>query len=166
MLRWAVKDCTGPVAVRYPRGGSEVDGSCFNSDPTAICSYSDQSNATLISYGTVSAEMLSAAAMLQEEGIGCTALRLLSATHYSREELAKQVRGKHVFVIEEVCAGSGISSEIALTLKEQGIDCAVHAIDLGRNFTPHGDTRILYRLTGLDRDAIVNTVREVLQHEN
>ena len=166
MLKWAVRDCTGPVAVRYPRGGSEVDGSCFNSDPTAICSYSDQTNATLISYGTVSAEMLAAASMLQEEGIGCTALRLLSASHYSREELAKQVRGKHVFVIEEVCSGSGISGEIALALKAQGIDCTVHALDLGRDFTPHGDTRSLYRLTGLDRDAIVNSVREVLQHEN
>ena len=166
MLRWAVKDCTGPVAVRYSRGGSEVDGSCFNSDPTTICSYSDQSNATLISYGTVSAEMLAAASMLQEEGISCTALRLLSATHYSREELAKQVRGKHVFVIEEVCSGSGISGEISLVLKSQGIDCTVHALDLGRDFTPHGDTRSLYRLTGLDRDAIVNSVREVLQHEN
>ena len=166
MLRWAVKDCTGPVAVRYPRGGSEVDGSCFNSDPTAICSYSDQTNATLISYGTVSAEMLSAAAMLQEEGIGCAALRLLSATHYSREELAKQVRGKHVFVIEEVCSGSGISGEISLVLKSQGIDCTVHALDLGCEFTPHGDTNSLYCLTGLDRDAIVNSVREVLRHEN
>ena len=166
MLNWAVKECTGPVAVRYPRGGAEVNGCSFVSDPSAIHSYQDLSDATLISYGTVSDEMLAAASVLQESGIGCSALRLLSVTHFSREELAKQIRGKHVFVIEEVCAGSGISSEIALTLKEQGIDCAVHAIDLGRNFTPHGDTRSLYRLTGLDRDAIVNTVREVLQHEN
>jgi 1-deoxy-D-xylulose-5-phosphate synthase len=166
MLKWAVRDCTGPVAVRYPRGSSEVNGSCFNNNPTAICSYSDQAAATLVSYGTVSAEMLSAATMLQEEGIGCTVLRLLSATHYSCDELVKQVRGKHVFVIEEVCSGSGISGEIALALKAQGLDCTVHALDLGREFTPHGDTRSLYRLTGLDRDAIVNSVREVWQHEN
>ena len=166
MLRWAVKDCTGPVAVRYPRGGSEISGDCFNNDPAAICSYSDSAAATLISYGTVSAEMLSAATMLQDAGIGCTALRLLSATHYSCEELAKQIRGKHVFVIEEVCAGSGISGEISMVLKAQGSDCTVHALDLGRDFTPHGDTRSLYRLTGLDRESIVNSVREVLQHEN
>ena len=166
MLRWAVCECTGPVAVRYPRGGSDSEECCFENDPSAVVSTRDAADVTLISYGTVATEMTAAAQALKTAGITCQTLRLLSVTHYSREAVSGLICGRHAFVIEEVASGSGISSEIALCLQNNGSACRVHPIDLGPEFVPHGDMRSLYRLTGLDREAIVKYVCEVLHHED
>ena len=166
MTRWAVNECDGPVAVRYPRGNAEIASAGFTNDPSEIHVSGESQQVTLISYGTVSGQMLAAAEKLQEEGIACAALRLLSVTHFDAEKLVSSVQSKHVFVIEEACTGSGISSEIALCLNRQGRNCKVHTIDLGSDFVPHGDPKSLYRLTGLDHMSIVNYVHEVLQDEN
>ena len=166
-MYWAVYECTGPVAVRYPRGMRMITEHLSMAEPSDIIDYYDGMDgvATLISYGTVAQEMCVAARALHSDGIWCAALRLLSPTHFSREKLAAMVRGKHVFVIEEVASGSGISGDIALALQEAGLDCRVHAMDLGGSFTPHGDIRSLYQLTGLDRNSIYDHVREVVSHE-
>ena len=166
MLRWAVNECTGPVAVRYPRGNAQIEAVDFGNTPGMIHSRGEAGDVTLISYGTVSKEMLAAAELLRAEGIRCETLRLLSVTDFSQEELAAKVKSKHVFIIEEVCAGSGISHEISLILNQRCPDCCVHAIDLGNQFVTHGDTASLYRLTGIDHESIANSVREVLRNEN
>ena len=168
MLRWAVKECTGPVAVRYPRGSACVlDGLCqFQGDPAQIVCTVPGETVTLVSYGTITAEVVLAAQLLKNVGIDAQVLRLLSVTHYSEEELIRMVRGRHVFVVEEVSSGSGIKEAIAWTLSQYHVDCKVHGIDLGREFIPHGDTKSLYCLTGLDNGSIYDYVREVLSHEN
>ena len=166
MLRWAVCECTGPVAVRYPRGSSQIGHCAFDGNPTAVCTCSDGEDATLISYGSISGQMIDAIRKLQEHGICCKAIRLLSVTAYDRDELARQISGKHVFVLEEVCTGSGISGDVALCLQQRNLSCRVHAIDLGSSFVPHGDTASLYRLTGVDSDSIAEFVREVLSRED
>ena len=166
-LYWAVYECNGPVAVRYPRGVGITTETMSMADSFDIIDYfADMSGkATLISYGTVAQEMLCAARALNSDGIPTAALRLLSPTDFSREKLRGMIKGKHVFVVEEVASGSGISGDIALILQEEGMDCCVHPIDLGRAFTPHGDMRNLYKHTGLDRNSIYDYVREVLSRE-
>ena len=168
MLRWAVEECSGPVAVRYPRGnadafGSEVERQFCPGSVRIRCSGQD---VTLIGYGTLMLELDAAAALLKEQGIAATVLQLQSVSHYCREELTASIRGNHVFVIEEACSGSGISGEISLVLRENGYPGTVHAIDLGSGFVPHGNLRSLYELTGIDRAGISKSVQEVLRHEN
>ena len=89
-----------------------------------------------------------------------------SVTHYSDSHLMEMIRGDQVFVVEEVCSGSGISQEIALGAQRFGRNYTVHPLDLGKNFVPHGDMNSLYRLTGLDSDSVANYIYEVLQHED
>jgi len=168
MLRWAVNECSGPVAVRYPRGNAEVPG---GEDVVPFCPGSVQTrcsgqDVTLIGYGTLMLELEAAAALLKEQGVAATVLQLHSVSHYCREELTASVRGNHVFVVEETCSGSGISGEISLVLRENGYTGTVHAIDLGEAFVPHGNLRSLYELTGIDRVGISKSVQEVLSHEN
>lgn len=164
MLYWAVKDCTGPAAVRYPRGSTEVSGihHCTVFDPASIDQMADGSDATLISYGTITEEAAIAVRSLKQDGIDASLLRLRSVTHFSEAALIQKLRGKHVFVVEETCSGSGIKEHIAWVLHQHGISCAVHGIDLGANFVPHGDTPSLYKLTGIDSGEIAGFVREVM----
>ena len=172
MMRWAVNEYTGPVAIRYPRGFEGYgDLSFFQGDPSGIAhSFSKGEEATILSYGYTTVPALSAVRMLSNETLGeeirVHGISLYSVTHYSKELLVSQIRGGHVFVVEEVCHGSGISGEIALLLQEYNIPAKVHAIDLGGNFTTHGSLHDLHETVGLDGRSIANYVREVLLHEN
>lgn len=166
MLRWAVEDYDGPVAVRYPRGGSAEDGSRFQGDPSRIVCQAQGDAVTLITYGSVTGEVTKACDALRDAGVSAQVLRLLSVSHYSEEQLVSMIRGRHVFVIEEACTGSGIKEAIAWSLSRSGSDCRIHGIDLGPEFVPHGDLMSLYRLAGMDHDSIYKTVCEVLRHEN
>ena len=168
MLRWAVVEYDGPVAVRYPRGNTEAhsltDETAFS--PAAVQTRSSGKDVTLIGYGTLIVELEAAAAILKEKGIEATVLQLNSVSHYSREELAAKVKGNHIFVVEEVSFGSGVSGDIAVCLHDMRCDCFVHPIDLGNNFVPHGNMSSLYALTGIDGAGISNSVQEVLGREN
>ena len=170
MLRWAVNDCKGPVAVRYPRGRVQYGSDSFDNDPSLVTAHFDGEEATVICYGPILEEAALACRMLKGNGhcddVDVTLLQLHSPTHFSREELASKIKGRHVFVMEEVCHGSGISGDIALCLQKAGLDCAVHPIDLGNDFVPHGDMHSLYVRPGLYNDCIVSLIREVLRHEN
>ena len=159
MLRWAVKDCGGPVAVRYPRGSQGDYQECaFNGDPRGVCLHREGSDVTLITYGNVVNNVLSAAELLAQKGISAKVLRLLSASDLP--DLRKQITGPAV-IIEEAAEGSGIKEALAWMLP--GLQ--IHGIDLGGGFVPHGDQNSLYKLTGLDAGSITKFVCEVLHHE-
>ncbi len=166
MLRWAVQECTGPVAVRYPRG-TEGNYTCnaFMGNPNDFCCHRKGEDVTLITYGTLINHVLSAAEKLEQMGIRPTVLRLFSTTNIPVEKIAEEITGSHVVVIEETSSGCGIKESIAWAMAEFAPNCKIHGIDLGENFVPHGDPVSLYHLTGLDADSIANYVREVLSHE-
>ena len=166
MLRWAVKDCAGPVAIRYPRGaqGSYQD-SGFHGDPNGLCAHQTGKDATIITYGTMINPVLAAAQNLCQRGIHVTVLRLLSTTHIPYEQIISQITGSHVVVVEEVCRGNGIREAFAWNMRELAPQLRVWGMDLGTEFVPHGDAASLYHLTGLDADSIANYVQEVLSRE-
>jgi 1-deoxy-D-xylulose-5-phosphate synthase len=156
MLRWAVLRCNAPVAVRYPRGSEGgYKASAFACDPSGICVHREGSEVTLITYGNLINNVLSAADMLLEKGVSVKVLRLLSVTHIP--ELSGLVSGE-IVVVEEAAEGSGIKEAVAWNLGGR----KVHGIDLGADFVPHGDQNSLYHLTGLDAGSITHFVCEVL----
>ena len=169
MLHWAVNDCNGPVAVRYPRGsacfGSE---NIFDGDPSQIHVLSSKcdASATLITYGTIATQASAAVQKLLDNGIGVQLLVLHSVTHFSEDKLADLICGKHVFVIEETASKSGINETISMGLQNRDVPCKVHCLDLGRDFVPHGSTNSLYQKTGLDHESIAAYISEVLAHED
>ncbi len=156
MLRWAVKDCPGPVAIRYPRGAEGAyRESAFTGDPDGVCVHRTGADATLITYGNLINNVLSAAELLAARGVHVTVLRLLNVGRIP--DLTSLVHGP-VVIVEEACTGSGIKEAIAWTLPE----AEVTGIDLGEDFVPHGDQKSLYKLTGLDADSITKHVCEVV----
>ena len=166
MLRWAVCDCTGPVAVRYPRGSEGAYQDCaFNGDSKAVTVHRQGRDVTLVTYGTLINQALEAAKILSQQGIDATVLRLHSVTHYDPETLHQLIAGDHLIVLEEVMSGSGIRENIAWNLAHHGNSVKVHGIDLGAEFVPHGDQASLYRLCGLDAESIAKFVCEVRGNE-
>ena len=165
MLRWAVQEYDGPVAVRYPRGG---EGSYTASDwhgftKETVKVHRQGKDVTLVTYGLLLDNVLEAARILSEQGIEATVLRLLCVSDLQAEEImAKLSDNRTVVVVEEVCAGSGIKEALAWELVTADPACHVAGIDLGPNFVTHGNQKKLYECTGMDAASIAAYTKEVL----
>ena len=166
MFRWAVEEYTGPVAIRYPRGG---EGSYQNSawrgiHGNLVVCHREGDDVTLITYGSMLDSVLSAAEILANHGIQATVLRLLSVSDLRIKEIAEKLSSKPcTVVVEEVCRGSGIRDALAFGLGKQFPGCRVEGMDLGKDFVPHGSQKKLYEHCGLDAESIAAYVEEVLR---
>jgi len=165
MLRWAITEYSGPVAVRYPRGGEGCYSSCAWMGVAAdqvVCHRSGE-DVTLITYGILLDEVLSAAEILEKQGIQATVLRLLRVSDLPAEEILKKMAKKSpVVVAEETAANSGIREALACALHAKQPDCRVYGMDLGPEFVPHGSRKELLRDCCLNGQAIADYVKGVL----
>ena len=170
MLRWAVQEYDGPVAVRYPRGGdSGMHLSDWNavSGGTAISVMGDRSDAVLITYGTMYKNVADAARILFDHGVRVKILRLLTVAPLPETEILAAVGNcKCVVTVEEVSGGCGIRDTVAYLMNRCSACCNVSGIDLGSRFVTHGAVDALYQQYGLDAQSIANHVMEVLKVEN
>ena len=164
MLRWAVLESDGPVAVRYPRGS---EGS-FRTKPwqpeCAVDNLFNGTDAAIITYGSLIDKAMDAAEQLREKGINVTVSRLTSLNPIPADALEAIGSGIRKFIILEE-ATAGAAESIARALYERVPGCEVVIRDLGADFTPHGDMNSLYKSAGLDAGSITNLVCEVLAHE-
>lgn len=165
MLRWAVEEYDGPVAIRYPRGG---EGSYTASDwrgleQSLVRCHRRGGDVTFVTYGAMLDNVMEAASLLSRQGIEASVLRLLTLSDLPAGQVADGLSEKHrVIVVEEVCSGSGIKEALAWKLRRLCPDCCVDGIDLGREFVPHGSQKKLYELCGLDANSIAEYTKEVL----
>lgn len=170
MLRWAIAEYDGPVAIRYPRG---TEGTYKNSDwlPSDNVSadgfmkcHRQGSDAVLVTYGTMLANVMEAAESLSQQGIEATVIRLLTLTALPAEAISAILPDdSKVIVCEEAAANSGIRTALAEKLQSLRKNCKVFGMDLGDEFVPHGSQQRLYEYCGLNADAIVSYVKEVLK---
>lgn len=173
MLRWAIKQCRGPVAVRYPRG---TDGAYTASDwnpdapvesAGAVKCHREGSDVTLITYGTLLNNVISAAELLAEQGIEATVLRLQTLAKLPVQQIIDQMSAnRQVVILEEISEGSGIRQDLAWKIRQILPACKINGVDLGHCFAVQGDMNALYKHYGLDAVSIADYVREVLTHES
>lgn len=170
MLRWAVRDYQGPVAIRYPRGGNGTFDGCDWMPDKDICRTGALSchrmgdDVTLITYGTMLDNTMKAAELLAEQGIEATVLRLLTVSPLPVYKILTMMSSaERVVVLEEAAGNCGIREALAWELQHLRPSVRVDGIDLGNRFITHGDMASLYRHYGLDRQSIAGYVQEVLQ---
>ena len=168
MLRWAVEEQTGPVALRYPRGADRrICESAWSQGPRALVCHRTGRDVTLITYGTLTDNALAAAELLAQQGIEATVLRLPGITDLPVAEIIGQLsEEKRIMILEEVCTDGGIRESLAWELRKYLPDCKIAGIDLGHDFITHGSVDALYRHCGLDPKAICEKTKEVLCDEN
>ena len=165
MLRWAVEEYTGPVAIRYPRGteGAYTQSDWHGPDHSQIVCHRRGDDITFITYGSMVETVLTAAERLSEAQIEATVLRLLTLSDISATDILQNLSRNHcIIVVEEVCKGSGIRESLAWEINHQLPDAQIMGIDLGRDFVPHGSQKELYKHCGIDSDSITAFTKEVL----
>lgn len=167
MLRWAIEEHNGPVAIRYPRGGDRGFALSDWDGKASVKQHRAGNDVTLVTYGTMINNVLGAAKVLQEQGIEATVLRLMRIDEFDISEIVNHLSDRHhVVVLEEVSGGTGIREALAWAIRSFLPDCRVDGLDLGKAFVTHGSLNALYAHYGLDEASIANYVQEVLKVED
>ena len=164
MLRWSVNDQTGPVAIRYPRGGN---GAFIGISRNSVEVCRDGEDIAIVCYGTMINNTLDAAVTLGNNGICAKVIRLTEIAPLPVQGVIAAVGNiKKVFVVEECTHDSGIVGALSLELSQLRNDISVKSIDLGDHYVPHGAVSTLYEHYGLSADAIASRILEEQNLEN
>ena len=147
MLEQALFEMTGPVAVRYPRGG---DGRFAELNDRAVIR--PGRDLTLCGYGTTVNTLLDAADLLAEQGIEAEVLRLRQIKPLEASWKASAAKTGALLMVEECPSHCGVYDELAADPAMSGVKKKV--LDLGPGFTQHGSNAELLARAGLDAKSI------------
>ena len=153
MLGYAIQSVSGPVAVRYPRGGEGRYQDCSMNAETVLREGKDL---TLVCYGTMVNEALDAADMLAAQGIEAEIVKLGIAFPGRYEACLRSLHktGK-LLMAEEVCAAGCVGDRILHACAENGFaPGAVRLLNLGDGIVPHGSVSELRKDCGIDAASI------------
>lgn len=161
MLRWSVCSCTGPVAIRYPRGGEEAHRAGWNKESSVTLKKG--SGLTLVTYGTTVNAVLSAEEQLKKEQIDLEIIKLNCISPIDWPPILESVAKTGRLVVAEECAAQGsVGLRIVARLALEGIPVRkMSLLNTGDGFVPHGTVPQLQKLCGLDEAGICQAVREV-----
>lgn len=164
MLRAAIYDINGSVAIRYPRGGEGKYTAC-NTAPEALLR--EGRDVTLVCYGIMTNEVLDAAERLAAEGISAEVIKLSMIKPPDFDLVMRSLRktGK-LLISEDVCEAGCVGSRI---LEEAAINeihvRAAKLLNLGEGIVPHGTVAELLHDFGLDADGIVRAAMEMMDKD-
>lgn len=162
MLTWAVKECHGPVAVRYPRGGEGAYRGSFDGEKTVTLQ--GGKDLTLVTYGASTDAALEAAEALRAQGIEAEVVKLQYITPVDWVPVLDSARKTgRVLVVEECVQQGGIGQQAAAQLALAGIQTKkLLLLNVGKRFVTHGSVQQLRELCGLDAEGIMQKAKEAL----
>lgn len=164
MMERAVREETGPVAVRYPRGGQgEYREDSGREDCVVLRPGKD---ITLAGYGMEINDLLAAARLLKEHGVDAEVVKWNIITPLDTKVALESVRKTgHVLVAEECVEQGCVGVRLLAALEAEGISAGAALVNCGRDCVTHGAVSILKKNLGLDADGICRRALEVLGRE-
>lgn len=162
MLAWAVEEAQGPVAVRYPRGGE--NGFAEDTFPEATVLLREGRDITLVTYGTLIGEALTAANLLEEKGISCEILKLNRVSPVDAGPVLDSVKKtRRLMVVEEVASRGSAGRDLATQMAALNVKLdRVVLLNAGDGLVTHGSVPQLRALLGIDGPHIATTIEEAL----
>ena len=161
MLRRAVREYTGPVAVRFPRG-SEGGYTADSGRDTAVV-LRPGTDVTLVSYGVLINRVLEAADLLEQQGVSAEVVKLNTITPIDTQTVIDSAaRTGAVLVAEDCVAAGSVGQRLSAALAGAGVRAKIALRNSGNGFVTHGSTPLLEQALGLDPRSLCDTAREVL----
>ena len=152
MLEKAVNQCEGPVAIRYPRGG---EGAYLEAHPEREAVLSTGGDITIVAYGTMINEALSASRRLNSVGVNAEVIKLgeLDGDRFPLV-LKSLMKTGRLLTAEEVCAAGSVGPVLAASASREGISIRSVFLNLGSGLVAHGSRERLMHDHGIDEVAI------------
>ena len=159
-LRRATLEESGPVAVRYPRGGEGA----FSEDTftQADVLLREGKDVTLCAYGTLTETVLQAAAVLAEQGIMASVVKINELTASAFPLLTESAaRTGRLLVLEDCVEDGCLGQQLASILLQNGKSVRIKLCNLGERFIPQGTVQQLYSDYRLDVFGVCDAVKEL-----
>ena len=159
MLALALYSCTGPVAIRYPRGGEGRYRDCRSEAESILLAGGD---VTIVSYGVMINEAIEAAERLKAEGISAELIKLgrIRPNSFSTVQASVQ-KTRRLIVVEDVCDFGCVGGQILASLAGGTGEISVRLLNLGDGIVTHGSVDELRRVCGIDAEAVVKNAKEL-----
>ncbi|CDC70871.1 MULTISPECIES: 1-deoxy-D-xylulose-5-phosphate synthase [environmental samples] len=165
MLRQALFEIEGPVAIRYPRGGEGA----YRGDTSSqtVVRLRSGSDLTLLGYGVMINHLLAAAETLEKQGIHAGVVKLNRISPLDYETIGPELAAADTLLVAEDSFGAGcVGQRVAAILAEQGkAPRKLILKNLGKTYAPEGSVPELEHSFGLDAQGIVTAVLEAREHE-
>ena len=160
MLRRAVLELDGPVAVRYPRGGEGMyQGCCGDETFTELRAGED---CTILTYGILINQALAAAEQLEQAGIHARVVKLNAIAPLCNDAVLAALGSEKRLLVLEDCVGSGCVGQRVTAIMAQGGRMPEKLIlkNLGDTIPCHGSVPQLYEQMGLDAESVAAALKE------
>ena len=162
MLERALFQLSGPVAVRYPRGGQGAYTGVSGQEPAVLLRQG--SDITLVSYGIEINQALEAAECLAQLGVQAEVVKLNQLTPLEPDIILRSVAKTGVLLAAEDCAAQGcVGERLSAKLEQARISARVCLVNCGSGFVRHGATNLLRKELSLDGAGIARKALEVLE---
>ena len=162
MLRQAVHEIDGPVAVRYPRGG---EGAFQTGTSGEAVTLREGSDLTLVGYGTMINELSAAAEQLEKAGISAKLIKVNAIRTDEFPLIMDSLRKTgRVLIAEEVCSVGCLGRRILARAAQIGVPLyAAKAVNLGEGIVAHGTRDQLLRDYALDVSSLAEAARRLVE---
>lgn len=166
MLEEAIHEIPGPVAVRYPRGGENHYHE--NHSGSAGLLFASRHRHTLVTFGTLTGNLLAVADRLTKDGISAEVIKLNQIVPLPMDLLSTSLQKTGRLLVAQECVSMGSPGEgIMAAVAAQGGSLKGAALcSCGKGFVPHGTIPQLRALCGLDTESLYQKAREVMRHGN
>ncbi|MBQ4321932.1 MAG: 1-deoxy-D-xylulose-5-phosphate synthase [Oscillospiraceae bacterium] len=162
MLRHAVLEKNGPVALKYPRGreGVYTDGGC-----EAVKLLREGRDAAIVTFGMPVNDALEAAELLAKAGVDAAVVKLGRINPLDCSGLMPYLADRHVLVLEENIRTGGIGERIAVAVLENRIRIKSLTLkNAGDRFVPQGTRRELMEYCGMDAQSVSDALIGEVKH--
>lgn len=150
----------GPAAVRYPRGAEGAFLEDTFQQPAILLRQG--TDAVLCSYGVLINEAITAAELLEREGISVSVLKLNDLSDTDEALVTACVKACGRLIVAEDCGEQGcVGQALAAMLAKQGVAADIKLLNLKERFVPQGTVKELYSFCKIDAQSIAVAAKEL-----
>ena len=154
MLNYAINECTGPVAIRYPRGCVPFRecGEFKISSAEKIC---DGKDVTIVTAGNMLGTCIEVGEILNSAGLSADIINLRTVKPFDREAVLKSItKTKFLVTVEDNMKSGGMGEMVRCRF-----DFPFKAMHFGYDgFIPHGNPEVLYNEFGMSAEKIADKI--------
>ena len=160
MLRYALLQHQGPVAIRYPRGcADEVPEAEVPVEAGKAVLLRDGGDCTLAAVGALVPAALEAAAQLAHRGIFCAVVHVRFVKPFDKVLLGRLARQtRHLVTLEDNVVAGGFGSSVIQWLAQETLDCRVRVLGFPDEPILQDSRASLLARFGLDAAGITENV--------
>lgn len=164
MLEYAVNVHKGPIAIRYPRGGTQSPYPYERFVPNAVYTKKNGKDVTILTLGRMLLRAAEAEKILKCYGISAEITEVPTAHPInSAAIIAAAMKTGCVVTIEDNVRSGGFGEHIADILAENNVHCGFKAFGFPLTPIEHGSVDELDKKYGMDADTIAKTIIKMIR---